>query len=77
MENVVSEEWQRQRERAWRLRTRVLRLFARKAHAAFRAWRERRREAWRRSVASSELRYLSDRMLRDIGLQRTDLHRMR
>lgn len=76
MEPWSFEAWQRSEQRARRRRNRVLRFFARKALAQFRAWREQRREASRRSVASRELRYLSDRMLRDIGLQRSDLHPM-
>jgi len=77
MERLVFEDRQRQEQQARRFRSRVLRFLLRKALAQFRGWRQQRREAWRRSIASRELRYLSDRMLRDIGLQRTDLHLMR
>ena len=52
MEPWSFEAWQRSEQRARRRRNRVLRFFARKALAQFRAWREQRREASRRSVAS-------------------------
>lgn len=77
MERLVLIDSQRREQSARRFRNRVLRVLVRKALAEFRRWREQRRETWRRAAASRELRHLSDRMLRDIGLQRSDLHLMR
>jgi hypothetical protein len=70
------EREERVERRARRFRARVLAVLIGKALAEVRLWRERRRQASRRAVAASELRYLSDRMLRDIGVRRSDLSRI-
>ena len=75
MEPLAFEQRQACARRARRLRNRALQILARKALAGFRAWKRRRGDALHRAIASRELRSLSDRMLRDIGLQRGDLAR--
>jgi len=75
MQHLAFGDYRTHRRQARRLQVRVLRFLARKALAAFRSWRERRREALRRAVAAGELRHLSDRVLRDIGVRRSDLYR--
>jgi len=44
---------------------------------AFAAWRRRQQETRRRAAALDELAQRSDRMLRDIGLQRSQLFQLR
>ena len=76
MKRNGSEEHGRHERRARRMRGRVLRFLVGKAIAEFRSGRERRPNVWQRAVASRDLRSLSDRMLRDIGMLRSDLRRM-
>ena len=76
MERLAFDDHRQNEQHARRFRNRVLRVLARKAVAEFRAWRQKRGQALHRAVASRELHSLSDRMLRDIGLRRSDLNPM-
>jgi hypothetical protein len=59
--------------RARALRARALWLVARRAHRALRHWLRRQERAWQQDAAREQLRGLSDRMLRDIGLHRSQI----
>jgi uncharacterized protein YjiS (DUF1127 family) len=54
-------------------RARALWLAARRAHRALRRWLRRQERAWQQDAAREQLRGLSDRMLRDIGLHRSQI----
>ena len=63
--------------RARAMRARALGVLVRRSLVAFAAWRRRQQETRRRAAALDELAQRSDRMLRDIGLQRSQLFQLR
>ena len=71
---MLSEELRMRAERRARaLRSRVMARIARNLwRAAVRA-RRRVEQGWQQDVERSQMRRLSDRMLRDIGLRRADI----
>jgi len=72
------EEMAKSMVEARRLRARMFWLLARRAIRALRLWQRGLERSWQQEAARAQLRRLSDRMLRDIGLDRsqiTDLFR--
>ena len=56
-----------------RMRARVLWWFARRILRGLGRQLARLENAWQQDVAREQLRHLSDRMLRDVGLQRSEI----